>query len=101
MDKKIEGIKIFDQYEIKKFLEPFNGEHVDLKIRDINLVDIELKRATIEITPNNLIFEGKDYKLDMFFMAINFLNVDESSRIAFVTIYLKNNTSLTFAYENI
>lgn len=85
--------KLFEQWEIKKFLEPFEGKKIQEVIinRAINLT-INLKNVTIKIGNEVFSFTGKDYNAYNFFSEIEYLEVDETGEITSVIIRIKNGT---------
>lgn len=93
---------LFDQDEIKKFLEPFEGEKVRVEISTPCLEVIHFRKAIVKINENNFIFKNKNLGVyPMLFKNIRYLDIDESKEYASVTAYLRDNTIIEFTYKNI
>lgn len=102
-EEVIVGKKLFEQWEIKKFIESFNGQ----KIINLNMLpcdasmDIRALYPTIEVSEEAIDFKKTDFHINVLFKAIKYIHVDETKEIASVTIYLQNNTFVKFTYKNI
>ena len=95
-------MKLMDQHEIKKFLEPFNGEKVNAKITTLDLIIIELKNAEVKTDEESFSFRGEGFKVPVIlYKKINYLTVNEESEIASVNAYLRDGTIINFTYRNL
>ncbi|MBU5337491.1 hypothetical protein [Intestinibacter bartlettii] len=91
-------MKLFEQYEIKKFLEPFEGERIKETI--VNGV-VKLNNATIKIGDEVFSFTGNDYNFYILLNLIKYIEIDESEEITSVKMKLDNNLNVLFYYKNI
>lgn len=94
--------KIFEQWEISKFLEPFDGEKVTAKITTLDLIIIELKNAVIKADEDSFSFKGKDFIVPVIlYKKIKYLGINEENEVASVNAYLRDGTIVNFTYKNI
>lgn len=95
-------MKLMDQHEIKKFLEPFNNEKINVKITTLDLIIIELKNAVIKADKDSFSFRGEGFIVPVvLYKKINYLSVNEESEIASVNAYLRDGTIINFTYKNL
>lgn len=95
-------MKLMDQHEIKKFLEPFNNEKVNVRITTLDLILIEFEKAKVKADEDSFSFRGEGFKVPVIlYKKINYLTIDEESEIASVNAYLRDGTIINFTYKNI
>ena len=74
--------KLVEQWEIKKFLEPFEGEKVSVYVLTISGVDFSMSNATVKYTDDIIEFKTKNCKTNMVIQAIKSLEIDETTEVA-------------------
>ena len=79
--------KLVEQWEIKKFLEPFEGEKVSVYVLTIAGVDFSMSNATVKYTDDIIEFKS--------------LEIDETTEVARVKAKTENGTFVKFTYKNI
>lgn len=93
--------KLFEQEEIRKFLEPFEGEKVSVYVLTICGVDFSMSNATVKYTDDIIEFSTKNCKTNIVIQAIRSLEVDETEEIARVKAKTENGTFVKFTYKNL
>lgn len=93
--------KLFEQWEVKSFLEPFDGQTVPEAVISTSDCKIKLEKAVIKVGNEVFSFTNKDYNAYTFFNEIKYLEVDETGEVASVSVYLKSNSIICFYYKNI
>ena len=93
--------KLFEQWEIKKFLEPFEGEKVSVYVLTISGVDFSMSDATVKYTDDIIEFSTKNCKTNMVIQAIKSLEIDETTEVARVKAKNENGTFVKFTYKNL
>lgn len=92
--------KLFEQWEIKKFLEPFEGEKVSVYVLTICGVDFSMSNATVKYTDDIIEFKTKNCTTNMVIQAIKSLEIDETTEVARVKAKTENGTFVKFTYKN-
>ena len=93
--------KLVEQWEIKKFLEPFEGEKVSVYVLTISGVDFSMSNATVKYTDDIIEFKTKNCKTNMVIQAIKSLEIDETTEVARVKAKTENGTFVKCTYKNI
>lgn len=93
--------KLFEQEEIRKFLEPFEGEKVSVYVLTISGVDFSMSDATVKYTDDIIEFSTKNCKTNMVIQAIKSLEIDETTEVARVKAKNENGTFVKFTYKNL
>ena len=93
--------KLFEQEEIRKFLEPFEGEKVSVYVLTICGVDFSMSNATVKYTDDIIEFSTKNCKTNIVIQAIRSLEVDETEEIARDKAKTENGTFVKFTYKNL
>lgn len=93
--------KLFEQEEIRKFLEPFEGEKVSVYVLTISGVDFSMSNATVKYTDDIIEFKTKNCKTNMVIQAIKSLEIDETTEVARVKAKNENGTFVKFTYKNL
>ncbi len=93
--------RMFKQEEIRKFLEPFEGEKVNVYVLTICGVDFSMSNATVKYTDDIIEFKTKNCKTNMVIQAIKSLEIDETTEVARVKAKTENGTFVKFTYKNI
>ena len=93
--------KLFEQWEIKKFLEPFEGEKVSVYVLTLCGIDFSMSDATVKYTDDIIEFKTKNCKTNMVLKDIKSLEVDETEDIARVKIKIEDGTFVKLRYKNI
>ncbi|MFQ7521139.1 MAG: hypothetical protein ACLRMG_15475 [Clostridium sp.] len=93
--------KLFEQEEIRKFLEPFEGEKVSVYVLTISGVDFSMSNATVKYTDDIIEFSTKNCKTNMVIQAIKSLEIDETTEVARVKAKNENGTFVKFTYKNL
>lgn len=94
-------MKLFEQYEIKKFLEPFNDEKVSVYVLTLNGLDVELSDATVKYTDDVIKFKNSNCKITIVLKQIVSLEVNETTEIAKVKAKIEDGTVVTMRYKNL
>ena len=93
--------KLFEQWEIKKFLEPFEGEKVSVYVLTLNGLDVELSDATVKYTDDVIKFKNSNCKITIVLKQIKSLEIDETEEIARVKAKIEDGTFVKFTYKNL
>ena len=93
--------KLFEQEEIRKFLEPFEGEKVSVYVLTICGVDFSMSNATVKYTDDIIEFKTKNCATNMVIQAIKSLEIDETTEVARVKAKTENGTLVKFTYKNL
>ena len=93
--------KLFEQEEIRKFLEPFEGEKVSVYVLTICGVDFSMSDATVKYRDDIIEFSTKNCKTNIVIQAIRSLEIDETSEFGRVKAKTENGTFVKFTYKNL
>ena len=85
-------MKLFEQYEIKKFLEPFEGEKISVYVLTLNGLDVQLSNATVKYTNDIIKFKSNDCEIRIVIKQIISLEVDETTEIARVNVKIEDGS---------
>ena len=94
-------MKLFEQYEIKKFLEPFEGEKISVYVLTLNGLDVQLSNATVKYTNDIIKFKSNDCEIRIVIKQIISLEVDETTEIARVNVKIEDGSFGKLTYKNI
>lgn len=94
-------MRLVEQYEIKKFLEPFEGEKVSVYMLTLCGVDFSMSNATVKYTNDIIKFKTNDCETRVVIKQIKSLEVDETTEIARVKAKINDGTLVKFTYKNI
>lgn len=94
-------MKLFEQYEIKKFLEPFEGEKISVYVLTLNGLDVQLSNATVKYTNDIIKFKSNDCEIRIVIKQIISLEVDETTEIARVNVKIEDGSFVKLTYKNI
>lgn len=93
--------KLFEQEEIRKFLEPFEGEKVSVYVLTLCGVDFSMSNATVKYTDDVIEFSTQNCKANMVIQAIRSLEINETTEVARVKAKIEDGTFVKFTYKNI
>ena len=94
-------MKLFEQYEIKKFLEPFEGEKISVYVLTLNGLDVQLSNATVKYTNDIIKFKSNDCEIRIVIKQIISLEVDGTTEIARVNVKIEDGSFVKLTYKNI
>ena len=94
-------MKLFEQYEIKNFLEPFEGEKISVYVLTLNGLDVQLSNATVKYTNDIIKFKSNDCEIRIVIKQIISLEVDETTEIARVNVKIEDGSFVKLTYKNI
>lgn len=94
-------MRLVEQYEIKKFLEPFEGEKVSVYVLTLCGVDFSMSNATVKYADDIIKFKTNDCETRVVIKQIKSLEVDETEDIARVKAKIEDGTFVKLRYKNL
>lgn len=95
--------KIYDPYEIKKFIQSFDRLTVkEGQIRTPEMFSVNFGKVKIEAEEDNFIFRGQGFAFTyIFYNKIKYISQDEvDNGNVYVSIKLDAGTQINFVYED-